>query len=86
VLWARGLPNSVIETPTVDGAGVLTVGTWDKTSTPNAAYVLDANTGKILRTLNVGGRSFAPSVFADGWLLTTNVTGGMRGYHLRTNP
>ena len=86
VLWARGLPNSVIETPTLDGAGVLSVGTWDKTSTPNAAYLLDARTGKILRTLSTGGRNFAPSVFAGGWLLTTNVTTGMRGYHLPVSP
>ncbi|MDX6325448.1 MAG: hypothetical protein QOK15_1802 [Nocardioidaceae bacterium] len=86
VLWARGLPNSSMETPTVDGAGVLTVGTWDKTSTPNAAYLLDASTGKILRTLNTGGRSFSPSIFADGWLLTTNVTDGLRAYHLPSTP
>ena len=82
VLWARGLPNAVTETPSLDGAGVLAVATWGKTATPNATYLLDAATGRILRTLNTGGRNFGGLIFAQGWLLSTNVTQGLRAYHL----
>jgi hypothetical protein len=34
--------------------------------------------------LNTGGHNFGQSVFADGWLLTTNVNTGLRAYHLPT--
>ena len=75
VLWQAGLPNPVLGTPTLDGAGVLAVGTYGATSTPNAVYLLNARTGRILRTLITGSTDFAQSVFAAGWLFTANGTG-----------
>jgi len=75
VLWETGLPNGVLGTPSLDGAGVLAVGTFGASTTPNAVYLLNAQTGQILRTLITGGHNFAQSVFADGMLFTANDTG-----------
>ena len=75
LIWATGLPNGVIGTPTLDGAGVLAVGTYDYSHTPNAIYLVDAATGRILRTLSRGSENFAQAVFADGELFTANGTG-----------
>jgi outer membrane protein assembly factor BamB len=74
LLWATGLPNGVIGSPTMDGGGVIAVGTYDTTTTPNATYLLDASNGAILRTL-VQGTAFAQSVFADNWLFVANSNG-----------
>ena len=75
VLWQTGLPNGVIGTPTLDGGGVLAVGTYGSSATPNAVYLADARTGRIVRTLISGSSDFAQSVFADGWLFTANGNG-----------
>ncbi len=75
VLWQTGLPNGVIGTPTLDGGGVLAVGTFGASTTPNAVYLAAARTGHILRTLITGSTDFAQSVFADGRLFTANGTG-----------
>ncbi|HEX9032586.1 MAG TPA: PQQ-binding-like beta-propeller repeat protein [Streptosporangiaceae bacterium] len=75
VLWQTGLPNGVIGTPTMDGAGVIAVGTYDFSSQPNAVYLVSAATGQILKRLIKGSEDFAQSVFADGRLFTANGTG-----------
>jgi outer membrane protein assembly factor BamB len=72
--WATGLPNGVIGSPTLDGGGVIAVGTYDTTTTPNATYLLNASNGTILRTL-VQGTAFAQTVFADSWLFAANSNG-----------
>ncbi len=74
LVWATGLPNGVIGSPSLDGAGVLAVGTFDSTATPNETYLLNAHTGAILNTL-VEGYDFAQSTFANGWLFTANDNG-----------
>jgi outer membrane protein assembly factor BamB len=81
-LWRTGLPNSVLGSPTMNGSGVIAVGTFDATTTPNAVYLLDSSTGKILKTLNTGGRTFAQPVFADGFVFTANVGQGLSEYGL----
>ena len=75
VLWQTGLPNGVIGAPTLDGAGVLAVGTYATGSTPNAVYLLNSRTGRILHTVITGSTDFAQSVFAGGWLFTANGSG-----------
>jgi outer membrane protein assembly factor BamB len=76
VLWQTGLPNPVLGTPSLDGAGVLAVGTYGiGGATPNAVYLLNASTGKILSTVITGSTDFAQNVFAGGWLFTANGTG-----------
>jgi hypothetical protein len=75
VLWATGLPNGVLGGPTLDGAGLLAVGTYGSSATPNAVYLINAKTGQIVRTLIAGSNDFAQSVFAGGWLFTANGDG-----------
>jgi len=76
VLWQTGLPDGVLGTPSLDGAGVLAVGTDGETAgAHNAVYLLNASTGHIVRTLITGGHDFAQSTFAGGWLFTANDTG-----------
>jgi outer membrane protein assembly factor BamB len=75
VLWATGLPNGVIGTPAMDGAGVIAVGTYDFSARPNAIYLVDAVSGRILRVLVKGSYDFAQSVFAEGRLFTANGRG-----------
>jgi outer membrane protein assembly factor BamB len=74
LIWETGLPNGVIGSPTMNGAGVLAVGTFDYTNSANYTYLINAATGKIIRTL-VRGMDFAQSVWADGWLFTANSDG-----------
>jgi outer membrane protein assembly factor BamB len=78
LLWATGLPNGVNGSPSMDGGGVLTVGTFDyNPPSNNATYLVEAANGKILRTLITGGSfwDFPQSVFADNWLFTANTSG-----------
>ena len=58
----------------MNGGGVIAVGTYDSSSTPNASYLLSARTGRIIRLL-VRGTDFAQTVFADGWLFAANSDG-----------
>jgi outer membrane protein assembly factor BamB len=73
--WKTGLRNGVIGSPAMDGGGVIAVGTYDSSTAPNAVYLVNARTGKIVRTLIKGSGDFAQSVFADGRLFTANGTG-----------
>src|SRR6266568_3226768 len=75
LLWRTGLANGVIGSPSLDGGGVLAVGTYGFTKTPNEVYLLDASTGSILRRLVRGSADFAQSVFAEGRLFTANGNG-----------
>ena len=59
----------------MDAGGVIAVGTYDFTKTPNAIYLLNASTGAILRRLNRGSPVFAQSVFAEGMIFTANGNG-----------
>ena len=74
LIWETGLSEGVTGSPTLDGAGVLAVGTYDNGSAPDETYLVDAATGRILRTL-IEGLDFAQSTFADGELFTANSTG-----------
>jgi outer membrane protein assembly factor BamB len=74
LVWETGLPNGVIGSPSMDGGGVIAVGTYDISAVPNATYLVKAATGKILRKL-VLGTDFAQSVFADNLLFTANTKG-----------
>jgi len=81
--WELALPNSVLGSPTMNGSGVIAVGTYDATTTPNSVYLVDSATGKILRTLTTGGNTFAQSVFANGYLFTANVGSGLTEFRVR---
>jgi outer membrane protein assembly factor BamB len=71
-IWETGLPGIVYGSPTLDGAGVLGVATYDLSGAPNAAYLVDATDGSILATLSTNNSvSFAQVVFADGFVFVT---------------
>lgn len=72
-LWQTGLPNGVIGPASMDGGGVIAVGTYDNSATPNATYLVNAANGAMLRTL-VPGADFAQTAFADGWLFAAEGT------------
>jgi outer membrane protein assembly factor BamB len=71
LLWAVGLPDGVIGSPSADAGGVVAVGTFDNAA-PNGVYLVSARTGRIVRRLISGSDDFAQSVFAGGWLFTAN--------------
>lgn len=73
--WQTGLPDGVIGAPTMNGGGVLAVGTYDVTSTPNAFYLVNSSTGQRLRHLIPGSFDFAQPTLANGWLFTANGSG-----------
>lgn len=83
VQWEVGLPNPVMSTPTLNGGGLVAVGTYGGSSTANAVYVVDSASGTIVRTLPSGGRTFAQSVFANGYLFTASVGKRLAAFHLR---
>lgn len=77
ILWQTGLPDSAIGSPSLNGGGVLAVGTYDFTTTPNAFYLINAADGQILNTLSSGGNDFAQPVFASGYLFLANAGRGL---------
>jgi len=79
VSWQTGLPCAVMGTPTLDSAGVLAAGTYScaQPNTPGA-YLINASTGAILKTLPVGsGRVFGQPVFAQGSLFVATEAHGL---------
>ncbi len=77
--WQTGLPCAVMGTPTLDSAGVLAAGTYScpGTRTPGA-YLINASTGAILKTLPVGSSPvFGQPVFAQGTLFVATETRGL---------
>jgi hypothetical protein len=67
-MWQTGPPCAVTGTPSLDGAGVLAAGTHScPAGACPGAYLINAATGVILKTLPVGGRRvFSQPVFARG--------------------
>jgi len=81
-IWQTGLPCAVMGTPSLDSAGVLAAGTYNcpAGSTPGA-YLINAATGAILKTLAVGGsRVFSQPVFAQGTLFVATETQGLYNF------
>jgi hypothetical protein len=86
-LWETGLPDGVIGSPTMNGGGVIAVGTYDGTAPgQNGVFLVDASNGQIVQALLPGDLDFAQNVFADGMLFAANGTGlyayglaGLRG-------
>ncbi len=74
LIWETGLPNGVNGSPSLDGSGVLAVGTFDNSGALNETYLVDAATGRILRAL-VRGFVFSQSAFAHDMLFTANPRG-----------
>jgi outer membrane protein assembly factor BamB len=81
IVWATGLSAPVLGTPSLDGAGVLAVGTYGTSPEPEADYLLNPSTGAILATVDNGDSAqFAQPVFADGYLFIATETAGLYAY------
>ena len=81
-LWQTGLPDGVIGSPTLNGGGVIGVGTYDTTAPRrNGVFLVNASTGQIVRALLPGSLDFAQNVFADGMLFAAN-DAGLNAYRL----
>jgi polyvinyl alcohol dehydrogenase (cytochrome) len=74
VIWNTGLPDSVLGSPTENGAGVIALATYDKGPGQTAAYLIDASNGSILKTISTSNVStFAQPVFADEFLFVATI-------------
>lgn len=80
VLWATGLPGAVVGTPTLDGAGVLSVASFDISGATNNDYLVDAANGALLATIDTNSLEFAQPVFAGDYLLLATFTDGLLAY------
>ena len=69
-------------TPSLDSAGVLAAGTYlCPAGNIPGAYLINATTGAILKTLPVGSsRVFSQPVFAQGTLLVATETQGLYNF------
>ena len=74
VVWQTALQDGVIGSPTMDGGGVIAVGTYGGSPSPNETYLVDAATGQIIRTI-AQGLDFAQTVFANNWMFGANNNG-----------
>jgi outer membrane protein assembly factor BamB len=86
VVWSTGLPEEVLGTPALDGAGVLSVATIGSGSkATNADYLISSTTGAILATVSNGDSpQFAQPVFADGYLFIATESSGLFAYQSPT--
>ncbi|HEY1919444.1 MAG TPA: PQQ-binding-like beta-propeller repeat protein [Streptosporangiaceae bacterium] len=81
IKWATGLPSEVLGTPSLDGAGLLAVGTYSDGTDPQADYLVNSTTGAIVATVSNGDSSqFAQPVFADRYLFIATDTAGLYAY------
>ena len=80
--WQAGLPCAVMGTPSLDSAGVLAAGTYlCPTGNAPGAYLINATTGAILKTLPVGSsRVFSQPVFAQGTLFVATEAQGLYNF------
>jgi outer membrane protein assembly factor BamB len=76
VVWYTPLAGGpVVGNPSLDGAGVLAVPTFDRSAgAQNALYLIDESNGAILRTIPYPEPLFAQPVFAAGELLVVGPT------------
>jgi outer membrane protein assembly factor BamB len=80
VQWETGLDAQVLASASLNGAGVLAVPTYDASSgAANGVYLVDSQTGKVLRRLGTGV-VFAQPVFADDNLFVASVNDGLTAY------
>jgi polyvinyl alcohol dehydrogenase (cytochrome) len=80
-IWQTGVPGSIIGTPGMDGAGVIAAATYGSTSGQNGVFLLDASTGKILKSVSYNtAQTFGQPVFADRYVLIASQGLGLRAY------
>jgi outer membrane protein assembly factor BamB len=78
LIWQTPLQGGVLGSPTMDGAGVIAVGTYPPGA--SAVYLVNAANGSILSQLTSGG-TFGQSVFAENEIFTAT-SGGVSAWGL----
>ena len=77
-IWRTGLSGAIVGTPTEDGSGVIAAATYGSS---NNLYLLNAQTGAILKTLPMTTEKvFSQPVFADGYVLLAGRSGGLKAF------
>jgi outer membrane protein assembly factor BamB len=81
-VWETGLPLSVAGSPSMDGAGVIAVPTYDVTiGVNNAVYLINAGNGAILGTVaSDPSQIFAQPVFAGKFLVVASRSAGLMAF------
>src|SRR5205085_1643547 len=65
-VWERGLPGTILGSPALSGGGVIALASYDFDGGKNAAWLVDAATGAILKQVSTkNSNQFAQPVFAD---------------------
>ncbi len=81
IVWATGLSGPIIGTPGMDGAGVIVAASYGSTTGKNGVFLINAGTGKILKTIPYTASStFGQPVFADNYLFVASVSQGLKAY------
>jgi polyvinyl alcohol dehydrogenase (cytochrome) len=75
VIWRTPLPAAIEGTPSLNGSGVIAAASYDATTSANAAWLIDASNGAILRTFQTNVLDFAQPVFAGRYLFLANLSG-----------
>jgi polyvinyl alcohol dehydrogenase (cytochrome) len=75
VIWRTPLPAAIEGTPSLNGSGVIAAASYDATTSANAAWLIDASDGTILRTFQTNALDFAQPVFAGRYLFLANLKG-----------
>jgi outer membrane protein assembly factor BamB len=80
-LWQLGLnPGPIEGSPSEDGAGVVAAATADQTGGTNQLYLVDPSNGQVLTQIALPSAELAQPVFADGYLFSAPITGGLTAY------
>jgi outer membrane protein assembly factor BamB len=82
-VWATGLPEAIMTSPTLDGAGAIAAASFDTSSSTNTGFLIDRGTGAY-RLVDDGAAPAAPSpVFGDQFLVIATGAGSIYTYQTR---
>jgi hypothetical protein len=80
IIWETGLASNILGSPSINAAGVIAASTFDtKAGAPNATYLIDADTGAVLKTLP-HSPAFPQPVFVSSQLLVATQHDGLQVY------
>ena len=86
-IWETGLPGSILGSPSLNGSGVIAAVAFDTSGGKNAAWLIDASTGALLKTITTKNSvEFAQPVFADNYLLFATSNHGLYAYRPGPSP
>jgi len=84
-IWETGLPGTILGSPALSGGGVIAAASYDWSGGKNAAWLIDAASGAILKQVTTKNSvEFAQPVFADNYVFLATWHQGLFAY--RTGP